>query len=85
MATQQLKKNLSGVNEWIKLARKRVKVPRNWIEAKYRKEADSLYIQILESPAAYSDDDLSKSVVYDYDENNRLVGIEVLNLRGVFV
>ena len=85
MATQQLKENLSTADEWVKLAKKRVKVPKSWIEAKYSKEADSLYIQLLDSPATRSKGDLTKSIVYDYDKENRLVGIEVINLYGVYV
>jgi uncharacterized protein YuzE len=84
MATQ-LKENLSTAEEWIKQARRRVKIPKNFIEAKYSKDVDSLYIQLLDSPATHSDDDLSKSLVFDYDKENRLVGIEVMNLYGVFV
>jgi uncharacterized protein YuzE len=85
MEVQHLKEDLFGVDEWIALARKRVKVPENWIEVEYSKDYDSLYIQFLNSPATHSKDNLTKSVVFDYDENNRLTGIEVINLYSIFV
>ncbi len=83
MATR-LKENLSTTEQWIKRARRRVKIPNHWIEVKYSKDTDSLYIQLLKSPATHSDDDLSKSLVFDYDAKNRLVGIEVMSLYGIF-
>jgi len=87
MATRQLKlkKDSNAVSEWLNLARNRIEIPNQWLEVNYSKDADSLYIKLLNSPAAYSDDDLSESVIFDYDESNCLVGIEVLNLYGVFV
>ncbi len=83
MATR-LKENLSTTEQWIKRARRRVKIPNHWIEVKYSKDTDSLYIQLLNSPATHSDDDLSKSLVFDYDAKSRLVGIEVMSLYGIF-
>ena len=85
MATRQLKKNFDAVSEWLDLAKSRVKVPTDWLEIEYQKDADLLYIKVSNTTTAYSDDDLDNEIVFDYDENDTLVGIEVLNLYGVFV
>lgn len=84
MATRRLKENFDVVGEWFALARKRVEIPQDWFETDYDDEADVLYIKIIDSPATYSDDDLDNEIVFDYDKNNRLVGIEVLNLYGIY-
>lgn len=72
------------VSEWFALARKRVEIPQDWFETDYDKEADVLYIKIINSPATHSDDDLDNGIVFDYDKDNRLVGIEVLSLYGIY-
>ncbi|MGI8638516.1 MAG: DUF2283 domain-containing protein [Pyrinomonadaceae bacterium] len=84
MATRQLKKNFDAVSEWLNLAKSRVEVPPNWLEIEYQKDADLLYIKVSNATTAYSDGDLDNEIVFDYDENDILVGIEVLNLYGVF-
>ena len=70
--------------EWLALARKRVEIPDNWLAVDYDKDVDVLYIRLLDAPATHSDDDLDASIVFDYDKHNRLIGIEVLNLCGVY-
>lgn len=80
----RLKTNLKVGAEWIARARKRVFIPDNWLEVDYQKNVDVLYIKLSNNPAVSSDDDLDKSLVFDYDENGQLVGIEVLNLYGIF-
>ena len=84
MATRQLKKNFKVVTEWLDLASRRVDIPTNWLEIEYQKDADLLFIKLLNSPAAYGDDDLDQRIVYNYDKNGCLVSIEILNLYGVF-
>jgi len=84
MAQRVLDKKPDVINEWISLAERRVGIPKNYLEVEYQKEADLLYIKLSNSPATYSDDDLNKGIVFDYDEHDNLVGIEVWNLYGVF-
>ena len=84
MATRQLKKNPDAVGEWLNLAQQRVEVPTDWLKIEYQKDADLLYIKVLDSKAAYSKSDLDDEVILDYNENDELVGIEILNLYGVF-
>lgn len=80
----RLRENLKVGTQWIALAKQRIFISDDWIEADYQKNVDVLYIRFSTNPVTYSDDDLSKSVVFDYDKNDKLVGIEVLNLYGVF-
>lgn len=43
----------------------------------YDKEADALYIKLTEQPIADSEE-VEPHVVVDYDENEQIVGIEIL-------
>ncbi|HSK72281.1 MAG TPA: DUF2283 domain-containing protein [Pyrinomonadaceae bacterium] len=84
MATRQLKRNLDSVSEWLDLAECRIDIPKNWLKIEYQKDADLLYIKLSDSPAAYCEDDLDKEVIFNYDADNNLVGIEVLHLYGIY-
>ncbi|KKO19209.1 MAG: hypothetical protein BROFUL_02087 [Candidatus Brocadia fulgida] len=44
----------------------------------YDKDVDALYIEISRKKAIESDE-VEKDVIVDYDENDNIVGIEVLN------
>ena len=85
METRQLKKNLVKANEWLELAKKRVKLPKNWLDVEYQNDADLLYITVSEAETTKTKSQIEKGVVYDYDKNGDLVGIEIWNLYGVFV
>ena len=85
METRQLKKNLVKANEWLELAKKRVKLPKNWLDVEYQNDADLLYITVSEAETTKTKSQIDKGVVYDYDKNGDLVGIEIWNLYGVFV
>jgi hypothetical protein len=71
--------------EYINLAKKRVKFPEGWQEMEYRHESDLLLIRFSDRPTATSKADISKGLVYNYDRNKKLVSIEVLDLYDVFV
>ena len=43
----------------------------------YDKEADALYIKLSDQPIVESEE-LEQHVVADYDENNQIVGVEIL-------
>ena len=48
------------------------------MKIKYDKTTDILYITLTDKPVAESDED-KKGIVLDYDADNNIVGIEVLN------
>ncbi len=48
------------------------------MKIKYDKTTDILYIALTDNPVAESDED-RKGIVLDYDADNNIVGIEVLN------
>ncbi len=43
-------------------------------------EADAVYFRLLDSPIIESEE-IEAGIVYDFDANNNLVGIEILNLK----
>jgi len=50
------------------------------MKVRFDQEADALYIRLDDSPVAESEE-VGPDVVLDFDANNRVVGIEVLNYR----
>lgn len=48
------------------------------MKVKYDREADVLYIQLSDAPIIESDEE-RKGIVLDYDDEGRIVGIEILN------
>jgi uncharacterized protein YuzE len=48
------------------------------MKIKYDKQTDVLYIQLSNNPIAESGED-NKGVILDYDSQNNVVGIEILN------
>ena len=47
---------------------------------KYDKETDSIYVVFLEDKVIESEE-TSKDVIVDYNENNEVVAIEILNVK----
>ncbi len=85
MAIKQRQLNPTEIEKYINLAKERFDIRQGWIDVDYQKEADVLYIRYSNCPSTYSDDDLDKGLVFDYDQNNKLVGVEILNFLGTFV
>lgn len=73
------------VTEWLELVDKRLKIPRNYLRINYQSDVDLLFIKFTDSETTYSDDDMDIGVIYNYDEEDKLVSIEVLDLYGVYV
>jgi len=48
------------------------------IKIDYFEETDTLYIKLSENPSVYSAE-VEEGIVFDYDENNLVVGIEIEN------
>ncbi len=73
------------VTEWLDLVDERVKIPRNYLRINYQTDADLLLVKFSETESTYSEDDMEKGLIFNYDAQNKLVSIEVLDLYGVFV
>ncbi|MGI8545302.1 MAG: DUF2283 domain-containing protein [Aridibacter sp.] len=73
------------VTEWLELVDKRLEIPRNYLRINYQSDADLLFIKFTDSETTYSDDDMDIGVIYNYDADDKLVSIEVLDLYGVYV
>jgi uncharacterized protein YuzE len=83
MAVRQLE--ISKEKELLKLAGERVKLPNRSLQLKYQPDVDLLVVRLNDGKSTYSEDDMEKGLIYNYDAQNRLVSIEVLDLYGVFV
>jgi hypothetical protein len=84
MAVKELNQTTKETGEWLKLAEQRVELPNGNVVAKYQADADLLVIRFSNGESTYSKDDMDKGVIYNYDRNDQLVSIEVLDLYGVF-
>ena len=51
------------------------------MKVKVDRQADALYIRLDESRIVESED-VQPGVIFDYDQNDRVVGIEVLNISS---
>ena len=71
-------------NEFIKLADERGKIPSDWIKLEYQKDVDLLSILYSNKRCVRSKGDMENGVIYNYNAQNELVSIEVLEFYGVF-
>lgn len=84
MAVRQLNQKVNKISEWLKLANQRVEVPANYIILNYQEDVDLLFIRFNDGKSTHSRDDMDKGIIYNYDGNNNLVSMEILDLYGVF-
>lgn len=84
MAVRQLNQKVNKTSEWLKLANRRVEVPANYIILNYQEDVDLLFIRFNDGKSTHSRDDMDKGIIYNYDRNNNLVSMEILDLYGVF-
>lgn len=71
-------------NEFIELAKERGKIPSDWIKLEYQKDADLLFILYSKKRCVRSKGDMENGIIFNYDAQDKLVSIEVLELYGVF-
>lgn len=83
MEIRQLEKK--STNELLKLANERVNIPTNFLYLKYFEKVDLLVIRFTESDSTYSKSNLDEDVIYNYDAEDNLVSMEILDLFGAFV
>ena len=84
MAVRQLNQITNKAGEWLKLASQRIKIPNDYVILKYQEDADLLVIRFSNGKSIYSTDDMDNGVIYNYDKNDNLVSMEILDLYGVF-
>jgi len=51
------------------------------MKVKYDKKADAAYLKLTDSQIVESEE-VSPDIIYDFDEENQVVGIEILRLKG---
>lgn len=85
MAVRHLNQITDKTSEWLKLAGQRIEIPNNYVILKYQEDVDLLVIRLGNGKSTYSKDDIDNGVIYNYDKNNNLVSIEILDFYGVFV
>ncbi len=73
------------VTEWLELVDERLEIPRNYLRINYQSDVDLLFIKFTDSETTYSDDDMEIGVIYNYDADDKLVSLEILDLYGVYV
>ncbi len=84
MAIRQLNQITDKADEWLKLAAQRIKIPNDYVILKYQEDADLLVIRFSNGKSTYSKDDMDNGVIYNYDKDDNLVSMEILDLYGVF-
>lgn len=50
------------------------------MKLEYDREVDALYLKLIDSKVIDSEE-IEKGIVYDYDNANRVVGIEILDVK----
>ena len=83
MEQRVLEKSSEATNKLLDIARERVKVPEKWLKVEYQEDADILYIKLSDKPSVISNDDMDNGIIFDYDKNKNLVGIEILDFYSV--
>ncbi len=76
---------LISESELLELALKRVKLPhRKPLSANYNAEADALFLKYSTKASIISKSDYENGITRDFDADNKLVGIEILDLQGLY-
>ncbi len=68
----------------LSLANERFEVPKGYEYLKYNDEVDVLIISYSNTASVISKDDVDKGLVYDFDSEGKLTGIEVIDFYGKF-
>ncbi|HMS41937.1 MAG TPA: DUF2283 domain-containing protein [Pyrinomonadaceae bacterium] len=84
MAVIELNRTTSKTGELLKLANERIKIPSKYITLNYQADVDLLFIKFTNGISTYSKDDMNKGIIYNYDKNDEIVSIEILDLYDIF-
>jgi uncharacterized protein YfbU (UPF0304 family) len=69
--------------ELLELAKKRLKLPNNYIFLEFQRKANILKILFSDKKIIHSKGDMKEGIIYDYDSKDNLVGIEILDFYDV--
>ncbi len=76
---------LISTSELLELASKRIKLPsRKPLLVKYDGEVDALFLKYATNKSVQSKSLDEDGIIYDFDIDNNIVGIEILDLQGLF-
>ncbi len=68
----------------IKAGKMRVNAfPPNWKKLHYSDEVGSLFVQVSDEPISNSNHDFDKDVVFNFNQNGKIVSFEILDLFSV--
>lgn len=81
-ATQDIERKME--EEVLSLASERFEVPKTYRYLKYYDEADLLFIRYGDADSVISHDDIDKGLLYDFDADGNLTGIEVWDFYGKY-
>ncbi len=84
MAVIELNRTTNKTGELLKLANERIKIPGKYIALDYQADVDLLFIKFTNGISTYSKDDMNKGIIYNYNETDELVSIEILDLYDIF-
>ncbi|MEP6902488.1 MAG: DUF2283 domain-containing protein [Actinomycetota bacterium] len=71
--------------ELLERASKRVKLPTcQPLSTNYDAEADALFLKYSTNASVISKSDYESGITRDFDADNKLVGIEILDLQGLY-
>ena len=83
MDTKQLENKKT--NELLKLARERINIRNSAIKIDYQKDVDLLLLRFSDKPSVRGKMDYENDVIYNYDKDDNIVSVEILDLYGIFV
>ena len=79
-------KLLVSNEELLKSASERIKLPKGKsLFVGYDNAVDALFLKYSEKPSVISRSKDTDGIIYDFDENDNLLSIEILDFYGVFV
>ena len=84
MAVIELNQTTVKTSELLKLAKERIRIPSKYITLDYQADVDLLFIKFTNGISTYSEDDMDKGIIYNYDESDELVSLEILDLYDIF-
>ncbi len=60
-------------------------MPDENLELNYLADVDLLSVRFSKTESTYRKDDMEKGLIYNYDSDDFLVSIEILDIYGIFV
>ena len=68
----------------LKLARARVNIRNRAIKIDYQKDVDLLLLRFSDAPSVRGKMDYENDVIFNYDKDDNIVSVEILDIYGIF-